>query len=591
MDRRLDALVEPYLETTLSANCSGGCPHRASYAWTFDGADAAMPATASGESVTQTFETVGTYAFSLAVTSNSTGVSLASYSGSLLCRYVRREIRQLSDADRERFFDAMQVLWSTRVDDGRTQYGDAYVDIYTLTQYHVTLSSDRTCDHMHDGLGFLTQHSGLTLAFEQALQAVDPKVSCPYWDFTIDRAHLDAGNWSSLDRSPVWRDDWFGSAKGGAGGTVTEGRWAYVAIDSVDADSSSYHNSYGYLRAPWNNNNRPYLTRSSDLCGQEYHSIPTCSVHHMVLETTSSWTNFAWQLPYRPHGPVHMYVGGTLDCNGTFSDVETYLESVVTTYESASTLESVSALSQWQLSRIMYLLRTEAFVTLKNMYRGAFLTFPSYCASDTPYSSCKASCTSLPDATSDSSYISEYWDTMFYWSSDVESYAWLSDDIKVQIMTLVCDGGIAVDGDSLESGSPMDPSFWPIHPTMERLWLFKKLAGGFTDEAWPSVDYATVDGCHGHKAGDVIPFRFSLKTQSSLSDGSSDPNSAVPNNQTKYTNEELYNYMASGSPDMPYVYQDFNWDHCNSVALNTSYDFAGLVTSWQQSTGLPTARA
>ena len=119
----------------------------------------------------------------------------------------------------------------------------------------------------------------------------------------------------------------------------------------------------------------------------------------------------------------------------------------------------------------------------------------------------------------------------------------------------------------------------------------KKLAGGFTDEAWPSVDYATVDGCHGHKAGDVIPFRFSLKTQSSLSDGSSDPNSAVPNNQTKYTNEELYNYMASGSPDMPYVYQDFNWDHCNSVALNTSYDFAGLVTSWQQSTGLPNARA
>ena len=189
--------------------------------------------------------------------------------------------------------------------------------------------------------------------------------------------------------------------------------------------------------------------------------------------------------------------------------------------------------------------------------------------------------------------VEKYFDDMFSFGNFTaySEYNWLAKELKAKIVKKVCEKGIGYDGDQLEAGSPMDPSFWPLHPTMERLWLFKKLAGGFTDEAWPSVDYATVDGCHGHKAGDVIPFRFSLKTQSSLSDGSSDPNSAVPNNQTKYTNEELYNYMASGSPDMPYVYQDFNWDHCNSVALNTSYDFAGLVTSWQQSTGLPNARA
>ena len=121
------------------------------------------------------------------------------------------------------------------------------------------------------------------------------------------------------------------------------------------------------------------------------------------------------------------------------------------------------------------------------------------------------------------SHARNYFGHFMPWARDldgVQGWEWFDGDVEGQIIDLACAGGLGVDGDHLESGSPMDPSFWPIHPTMERLWLFKKLAGGFTDEAWPSVDYATVDGCHGHKAGDVIPFRFSLKTQSSLSDGS-----------------------------------------------------------------------
>lgn len=33
------------------------------------------------------------------------------------------------------------------------------------------------------------QHAALTLKFEKAIQAVDPSVSVPYWDYTID-GHL-----------------------------------------------------------------------------------------------------------------------------------------------------------------------------------------------------------------------------------------------------------------------------------------------------------------------------------------------------------------------------------------------------------------
>ena len=49
----------------------------------------------------------------------------------------------------------------------------------------------------------------------------------------------------------------------------------------------------------------------------------------------------------------------------------------------------------------------------------------------------------------------------------------------------LCDAQV-VPGDQLEASSPADATFWPLHPTMERLWARAKLAracdaGG---EAW-----------------------------------------------------------------------------------------------------------
>ena len=41
-------------------------------------------------------------------------------------------------------------------------------------------------------------------------------------------------------------------------------------------------------------------------------------------------------------------------------------------------------------------------------------------------------------------------------------------------------------GDHIESASPADPSFWVIHPTLERLLHAKLLSGGFEEERWAS---------------------------------------------------------------------------------------------------------
>ena len=41
-------------------------------------------------------------------------------------KYVRREIRQLSDADREAFFTAMETLYRLPTAEGTEEYGDEY---------------------------------------------------------------------------------------------------------------------------------------------------------------------------------------------------------------------------------------------------------------------------------------------------------------------------------------------------------------------------------------------------------------------------------------------------------------------------------
>lgn len=67
----------------------------------------------------------------------------------------------------------------------------------------------KACDHWHQGAGFVTSHIGLTLMYEMSLQAVNPAVAVPYWDFTLESTFFGA---SDFRTSGVFADDWFGSA-------------------------------------------------------------------------------------------------------------------------------------------------------------------------------------------------------------------------------------------------------------------------------------------------------------------------------------------------------------------------------------------
>ena len=47
----------------------------------------------------------------------------------IMVKYVRREVRTLTDADRESFFDALHVVYSTSQGAGQKQFGSKFRSI------------------------------------------------------------------------------------------------------------------------------------------------------------------------------------------------------------------------------------------------------------------------------------------------------------------------------------------------------------------------------------------------------------------------------------------------------------------------------
>ena len=533
-------VVEPWRETTLSAHAYD---EKRDYSWTVtDGGGEAW--TASGVEVVRTFTALGEYT-AVVTESRSDRVGTAT----LYCRYVRRDVRDLKASDREAFFDAFRTLASVGAAEGKRTYGERYRSLDDFVALHLELAADRVDDHMHDGLGFLTMHVALTSFFERGLQAVNPAVAVPYWDYTRDdakfkaaygaRTPLDARFWSLDD---LWSDDWFGGAENGFH-TVTSGRFAYQRVPKATADHVA--NPYGFLRAPWNANARPFVTRVHQLCGADALSgfgWPSCGTHHNLTFETTSYYDWAWRASYGAHGPVHAAVGGTYQCKDEYDSLEA-IPMVKADVES---------------------LRVMSFVVLKSGWRAGIVEMPEACSSDAPRTDCKPKCPALEDAGKfkNISALEDMWQVLFQGARLSKSY---DHDAKVQALRTICTTPIAP-GDQLEASSPVDVSFWPVHPTLERLFQYKMLLGlgddathGFANTQWANPDGMTMychnNGCKGHHPYDVVPFPIFAA------------NDGADFEARSLTNLELFNLLDPSDHRLPYVYDAFQWDHCEAQGV------------------------
>ena len=105
-----------------------------------------------------------------------------------------------------------------------------------------------------------------------------------------------------------------------------------------------------------------------------------------------------------------------------------------------------------------------------------------------------------------------------------------------------------------QASSTNDVTFWILHPTLDRLWHFTRLNdhNGLIPEPFDHTWTDNAASCPGHLEHDATPFK-----------------NIFDNNNTVYTNAQLYTLMDPTRDAFPYIYDHFMWNHCTH--LGTSY--------------------
>jgi len=91
---------------------------------------------------------------------------------------IRRNIAQVSPAERDRFINAILKLDTVKVYPDGVSYWDKQEDIHKNAHFAGV--------DVHAGIGFIPWHRAIVNHFEELLREVDPALSLHYWDWTTD---------------------------------------------------------------------------------------------------------------------------------------------------------------------------------------------------------------------------------------------------------------------------------------------------------------------------------------------------------------------------------------------------------------------
>ncbi|CAN0353347.1 unnamed protein product [Ectocarpus sp. 6 AP-2014] len=574
-----DGFAEPYRATTLQIEAWPGklqAVESEEFRWEINGEIVGV-----GVTLETFFETVGIH--QCTVTSHPDG---GRHEFEVTVKYVRREIRDLTDRDRETFFNAVSVLQRVPSVVGREIYGDKYYSMDYFTRMHLYGGGDKTCDHWHDGTGFMNAHMGFTLMFEQALQSVNPSIAVPYWDFTIEGTP--DGDSPSFRSSPVFSDDWFGTTTPENGARVPDrGRFGFVPVMTNASEYSRITNAYGMLRSVWNSDSTPFMTRYDGLFGYHNNRKPAgCKQYRDALDH-DDWMSFSAALGTSAHGHIHEIVGG------------------------AWSMEA-GVVAKRTTDRVLPFLHV---IYTKKLWRADYLVCPESCSNNAPaWMECQCSCDAtamagksplevLKDAglLSGSSFfydkhlkLIENLDEATQEGTLAGYTAEESEDIFHEALRVMCTPSVV--GTFYEATSTIDPIFWVIHPTIERLWQLRRLQDDAFDDTWVPSEFV----CFGHNPGDTLPFHDMFASSRGASSsvlkasflagvGGTARHGGVGSGQGEtgiglrggritggmalspkkyYTNAELYHLLDPNGDEVPYVYDNFEWPHCDEKGIH-----------------------
>ncbi|MFJ8858009.1 tyrosinase family protein [Streptomyces sp. NPDC102451] len=208
--------------------------------------------------------------------------------------YSRKNQRDLTRTEKKRLVDAILEL-------KRTGRYDDFVSLHR--QYYVTDAESRPRP-AHMTPSFLPWHRRYLLEFEEALQAVDPRVSIPYWDWTRD----------NTTSSSLWAEDLLGGNGRPGDRQVMTGPFAYRQgnwrISAAVTDDPFLRRNFGRPSAPVTLPTAADVDRA--LSDPVYDAAPWNS-----LSTTGFRNGLeGWGISGGPgvanHNQVHRWIGGSM---------------------------------------------------------------------------------------------------------------------------------------------------------------------------------------------------------------------------------------------------------------------------------------
>ncbi|KAJ8599225.1 hypothetical protein CTAYLR_006380 [Chrysophaeum taylorii] len=464
-------------------------------------------------------------------------------------KYVRREIRDLCEEDRVRYFGGIHTIYDTSQQEGFAKFGPLFKNIEWFVRIHIHFSSAIECDSFHGGAGFLNAHAAIIMMFEQSLQAVDSRIAGHYWDYTIDYAR------GSLlwDASVIFSDDWFGYVHTNNSLHVLDrGAFAYTPIIK-SLPTLRNKNAYGLMRCPWNVNKTPFLTRWDRAYGflQDTAALVDCAALAQNLAASNyTFSSLMQRLGGTLHGTLHVNIGGTWNIRQELIDFQDTL-----------------------MELINYTYISNDGPAHKRLWRWGYNRCPMYCADDVPNTECRCRLNPAINKTSfeilnDTGTIRGSYPSLA--GANLSTKTW---DL---ILEQICDQG--TEGDSLSDQSTWDPLFWSFHQPQERVmqlvryydaigvinfdstWGYDKESYGsragvsdWSNVKWGSLDMPKVDldgTCFGHNADDVMVFA----------------NILINTNLSTYTNLEFFEMTYPFSDHLKYVYDRItNWTECGDL--------------------------
>ena len=481
-----------------------------------------------------------------------------------MAKHVRRELRSLTDSDREEFLAAVAVVYTTPTIVGQKKYGEAFHGVEWFTRWHMADQRPKVSGSYtspwHANPSFFTAHAAFADYFERALQSVNPKVAAHYWDYTIDAA-LD--DWTT---SIVWDDAWYGTGSA-ENDFVVGGRWAgvehsVVMEDGGEESNGVTHNSYGIDTMPYNNNPAMKLSRAQSLCDLKSSAIklPGCSDLEEVYQVMPL-NNLVRQYAIFDglmHTNVHTVLGGLWSCT---ESAKSFLEEYPNATDALTT----------------FLKMYPEFV--QNYYMDESIVCPDKCTIGvTAFEDCM--CHSAEDESE--SDITAVWKQRF--ASMVESQKLpgllhirdqliKNDDGTYDFKGLAADESTALttlEAKLLSSppkfsdfaspfAAPFDPIFFAVHIFNEMVWTAIRVKYDDNefiehDKYWAAADYdadADDDTFKGHNYDDPMePFSNAYgKVREPAG--------------TYYTNRELMHLYSPLQDALPYIFDSLSSKHCD----------------------------